>query len=141
MIRTQEQIVERLRSNDERDPLGFSFSDLVVWLDYEHAKEFVRPEVTAAEWAEQHGSPKPVRDQMIDYMPFAWEKANNCRGISAGRSLNHYQAWLWLLGEDGLADSLSGYQYYGKNELTRICEFLGLDAKQWDDGARVNTDG
>lgn len=139
MIRTQEQIVERVRTNRERDFLGMAVGDLVEWLDSEHAKEFLKPEATEESWASSD-KPKPVREQMADYMPFAWEKANNCRGISAGRSMNHYNNWLWLIGEDKFADSLLDYEYYGKDNLVRICEFLGLDAKQWDDGRRVNTD-
>lgn len=139
MNRTQQQIVERLRGNNERDPFGWSASDLLEWLDFEHAKEFLKPEATADKWAERD-APKPVREQMVEYMPFAWEKANNCRGLSAGRSINHYQNWLWLLGEDKLADSIGDYEFYGKPQLVQICEFLGIDHKQWDDGIRSNVE-
>lgn len=138
MNRTQEQIVERLR-DDRIDPLGWASSDLLEWLDFDHAKEFLKPEVTAQSWADTE-KPKSVREQMIDYMPFAWEKANDCRGLSAGRSISHYQNWLWLLGEDELAEQIRDYEYYGKDQLVRICEYLGIDSKQYDDGIRVNSE-
>ena len=38
-----------------------------------------------------------------------------------------------------LAEEIREYQAYGKPQLVKICEFLGLDAAQWDDGVR--TDG
>ncbi len=139
MNRTQEQIVERVKTNDRRDPLGFALADLVEWLDFQHASQFLQPGVTAEIWNDRE-KPQPVREQMIAYMPFAWEKANGCRGISASRSMTHYAAWLWLIGEDELSNSLEHYDCYGKDNLVRICEFLGLDPKQWDDSRRVNTD-
>jgi hypothetical protein len=139
VIRTQKQIVERIRTNGSRDPLGMTTSDLLEWLDFSHAKEFLKSDATVESW-DSLEKPKPVREQMVEYMPFAWEKANNCRGLSAGRSMSHYSNWLWLIGKDELADSLIDYEFYGKDELVRICEFLGLDAKQWDDGRRVNSD-
>ena len=72
-------------------------------------------------------------------MAFAWGKANGRRGLSAGRSLAHYSAWLWLVGNEELAEEIRKYQFHGKPQLIKICEFLGLDAAQWDDGER--TDG
>lgn len=137
MARKPPEIVSRLRSG--RDFFGWANADLLEWLDFDHAKEFLRPEVTAEEWGKRD-APKPVWNQMVDYMPFAWDKANNCRGLSAGRSMDHYSNWLWLIGEDQLSESLSDYEYYGKDNLVRICEFLGLDPKQWDDGIRSNTE-
>lgn len=77
---------------------------------------------------------------MIEYMPFAWEKANNCRGLSAGRSLAHYTAWLWLDGDNEIWPTLEDYEYYGKDKLVEICNYLGIDSKQWDDGIRKNSE-
>lgn len=54
--------------------------------------------------------------------------------------MRHYHNWLWLLGEDELANSLLDYEHYGKPHLVKICEYLGLDSSQWDDGLRVNSE-
>jgi len=74
-------------------------------------------------------------------MPFAWEKANGCRGISASRSLRHMVAWLWLDGQDEFLEKwndLRDYEYYGKPQLIAICELYGIDWKKFDDGVRTN---
>ncbi len=139
--RTQAEIVARAHDLCKTLFGGMTIGDFLDWLDFEHAKPFIKVEVTPEEWAKISAEVKPIRVQMAEYMPFAWEKANNCRGLSAGRSIQHYQNWLWLLGEDALVNEIEHYEYYGKDQLTRVCEFLGLDARQWDDGVRTNTDG
>ena len=48
----------------------------------------------------------------------------------------HYMAWVWLAGDD-LGD-LTDYQYYGKDNLVKICDHYGWDSSQWDDGERTN---
>ena len=87
--------------NDPKDIFGFIRTDLICTLPYEHAKPFLNEEVNKEEW-ELKSCPRPtgVLAEMKKYMNFAWDKANNCRGLSACRSLMHMQAWLWLLGED-----------------------------------------
>jgi len=75
------------------------------------------------------------------YMEFAWDKANNRRGISAMRSLAHMSAWLWIDGKDELALSINEYNYYGKPQLVEICEVYGIDWKALDDGEWVTDEG
>lgn len=137
-MRTQTEIVERLESRRAQDVFGFEVSEYVRALDFEHARPYLKEGVTAEEWEPDLMTDDAIRKCAVDYMDFAWEKANGCRGISAWRSLAHYQAWLWLLGDDELWPTLSDYEYYGKPELRRICEYFGLDADHWDDGVRTN---
>jgi len=144
-MRTQQEIVEKINSVKNRDFLCAMASDLIGYLDYEHAKEYLKPEVTAEEWnytppATEEEFRKQVLKGMEEYMPFAWDKANDCRGISAGRSMQHYMMWVWLLGDESVFGDLEQYEYYGKDNLVRICEHYGWDHKQWDDGRRVNFD-
>lgn len=134
--RTQDEIVERIEKLRHTDPFGFGIMDLVCALDYEHAKPYLTPEAAAEEWIAEAIDRDSVIARMLDYMPFAWEKANDGRGLSAARSIAHYESWLWLIGED-LGD-LSNYQFYGKDELRRICDHFGWDADRWDDGIRTN---
>jgi len=137
-MRTQEEIVTRIEERKEDDMLGFEWTEYLNYLDYEHVKQFLKPDTKKKDWTwgpRKSPSPKSV---MVDYMPFAWEKANNFRGISAMRSLSHYTAWLWLDGADELASSLGQYEFYGKPHLCTICKYLGLDADKWDDGVRAN---
>lgn len=136
-MRTQQEILSRIEQRKKGDPLGFEWPIYFESLTFENAKPFIKEDATKESW----GEPKTVesiRQEAIEYMPFAWEKANDCRGISANRSIYHYMAWLWLLGEDGFDDLFDSYEYYGKPQLERVCKYFVLDPKKWDDGIRTN---
>ena len=140
-MRTQEEIVEKTKSIKD-DFWGWQTMDLLSYLDFEHAKEFLKDGVTKEEFSEPlEMSKEAILQCMEDYMEFAWEKANNCRGISAARSMDHYSIWVWLLGDeyvDKFGD-LTDYEYYGKDNLVKICEEFGWDHSKWDDGIRTNS--
>lgn len=140
MNRTQEEIVNRIESRKKNDMFGFEWQEYLSYLDYEHAKPYLKDGLTEQEWQEHLSTVAHPKTVMINYMPFAWEKANSCRGISAWRSLSHYQAWLWLDGDEELWPTLDDYQYYGKPQLVEICEYLGIDSSEWDDDVRVNSE-
>ena len=139
MERTQEGILARIEAIAKNDVRGLERNDLVDFLDYEHAKPYLKEGTTEEEWAEYRAAIKPPKEQMKDYMDFAWEKANNKRGISAYRSLCHYSAWLWLDDNEELAERIREYEYYGKPQLIAVCEYLCLDPEQWDDHIRESS--
>ena len=99
-MRTQSEIVAEIEKLKNNDFLGFKREDLIDFLDFEHAKPHLKPEVTNEEWHPAQNSRENILKQMEDYMAFAWDKANNYRGLSAGRSMAHYTAWIWLLGDE-----------------------------------------
>jgi len=134
--RTDDEIISRINVVADRDFFGFEVSDLVVRLEYEKAKQFIPTDVIQKDWEVVSREPADVISMMHDYMPFAWEKANDGRGLSAGRSLSHYSAWIWLAGDD-LGDLLE-YEFYGKDKLVLICNHYGWDSSEWDDGVRTN---
>jgi hypothetical protein len=134
-MRTQDDIIQRIESRKENDFMGFEVPFYLDMLTFENAKQYLVDDAVEANWTQL--SANDIKAKAIDYMAFAWKKANNCRGISAGRSISHYIAWLWLLGEDGF-DDMEDYEYYGKPQLIRVCEYLGLDHTLWDDGVRTN---
>lgn len=137
-MRTQQEILQRIRERENDDFFGYERSDLVDYLEYENAKPFLNDTTTKESWGkEPRKSPKDV---MIEYMPFAWDKANNFRGLSASRSMSHYISWLWLDGDDELWKTLEDYEFYGKPQLVKICGYLGLDSSKWDDGVRLNSE-
>jgi len=139
-MRTQKQIVNKIESIKEKDFFGFQTNDLLGFLDYEHAKPYIKPETTREEWDESKSpnTEKAIKRIMKEYMPFAWDKANGCRGLSAGRSMAHYSAWVWLLGDEDNFGDLEEYQFYGKDNLVKLCKYYGWDHTQWDDGIRTN---
>ena len=135
-MRTDQEIIDRINARKEADFFGFELTDLLIRLPFELAKPFLNPDVKGEDWKVQPRDRDSVLKEMLEYMPFAWDKANNCRGLSASRSMCHYMAWVWLAGDD-LGD-LTDYQYYGKDNLVKICDHYGWDSSQWDDGERTN---
>lgn len=137
-MRTQDEIVARIRTRKEQDFFGFETSEYLDYLDYTHAKEFLKPETTQKQWEKVRSEAKSPEEAIKDYMPFAWGKANDCRGISAGRSIMHMVAWLWLDGKDW--SEIEDYQYYGKPQLVRICKEYGIDWRALDDNRWRNSE-
>lgn len=135
--RTDAEILARIKEVDGCDWLGTQVGELVTRLSFPAAKPLLKPEAEEADWTQYPRDRDSILKEMLDYMPFAWEKAKNCRGISANRSMDHYAAWIWLLGDD--VGDLQGYEFYGKDNLVKICDEYGWDTLQWDDGVRVNT--
>lgn len=126
-MRTQAEIVARITSLKDEDFFGFETSDLIDYLDYEHAKQYLKPEVTEEQWNKREQ--KPPVEAIKGYMNFAWGKANDKRGLSAGRSVSHFRAWLWLACNDELLNFVNeddNYAPYGKPILAKISEFYGL---------------
>lgn len=120
-MRTQDEILAHIKEVDSF--LDFQESTLMEFLDYKNAKPYLKDEVTEEEWKKAQNL-DPVW-HIRDYMPFAIEKASNHRGISAGRSIEHMRAWLWLLGDDetlAFADADQNYPNYGAPILKKICE-------------------
>ena len=145
-VPTQDEIVKRFEERKNGDILGFEITEYLSALDFEHVKCFLKPEAKSEEWSNGKWDRESVLARMLEYMPFAWEKANDCRGISANRSIMHYIAWIWLAGEPRFAADVEQmfdkeYCYYGKLILEAICKYYGWDFSKWDDGVRTNTDG
>ena len=135
-MRTDAEIIARMKEIEPRDQLGFERSELLIRLPLEAAKPFLKPDAAEETWPQARRDRESLVSEMLSYMPFAWEKANGKRGISASRSMSHFAAWTWLAGDD-LGD-LTGYEHYGKDNLVRICRHYGWDSSQWDDGIRAN---
>ena len=142
-MRTQEEIIARAKEAQSRDMFGFEWHEYLTAMTRESVEglkgTLVQGDADLSDWAPCFVTDDDLLTRCREYMGFAWEKANYCRGISAGRSLSHYRAWLWLLGRDDFED-IEDHEFYGKDELTRICEHLGIDAAKFDDGIRSNTE-
>jgi len=136
-MRTQEEILKRIEAREKHDSLGFEKNEYIYFLDYEHAKPFLKDDAKPENWRQEKRAPAEI---IKNYMKFAWEKANDCRGISAGRSIMHMVAWLWLDGRDYFLkkNNIENYEYYGKPQLIKICDLYGIDWKKYDDGVRTN---
>lgn len=135
--RTAEEIIARIHELEkEGDFFGHQRGDLLDFLTFDDAKQFLRSEKheeLRAQWASSEPLEEVVKKKMQEYMSFAWEKANNERGLSAGRSIEHMQAWLWLL-RDPMSEEIPNMEFapYGKPILRAICNKFGWDCSQWD---------
>jgi len=126
LMKSQSEILERIKKVEKDDFFGVERGNLIAYLEFENAKEFLEDGVTKEKWNKNKSD--PVED-LKKYMPFAWEKANDHRGLSSGRSLSHMRGWLWLDGQDDLVDFLndeSNYAPYGKPVLSKICAHYSL---------------
>lgn len=136
-MRTTSEIIAKIEKH-KGDFFGFVAGDLMTFLPFKDAKPYLSDDVTKKSW-------KVIRqedalDRLKEYMPFAWEKANNCRGLCASRSLEHMSAWLWMLGEEAAADEVGAYSLYGKPQLAAICEHYDIDWEKLDEGDWVDSE-
>ena len=128
MKRTQEEILNRLRNSD--DFFGTQQGDLLEYLEFEHAKEFLKPEyVEKVESGEEKWEVRAdPKKEILEYLDFAYEKAEGQRGLSAGRSMLHFKSWIWLDDEDfykKVIDKIDNYSDYGIPALDEISKHYG----------------
>ena len=135
------EIKQHIKDVENDDFFGVIRSNLIDFLPFENAKEYLNPEATEKDWQQIQ---KPLTKQAVyeainDYLPFAWDKANNCRGLSANRSIDHMKAYLWILG-DGNFEKMEEieYEYYGKEKLIFVSKMVGFDWEKYDNGERTN---
>jgi len=121
-MRTDEEILSRIQAVLEDDVFGYQVSDLRSCLPFEVVKDHL-PAGTIDRWTPQPRDREGVLSSMRQYMPFAVEKATHHRGLSADRSLSHYSAWVWLLGDaDYDAIDWEAYEKYGAPVLKQLCD-------------------
>lgn len=134
-LRTQDEISKKYKEvTDEECFFEFRKEVLLDYLSFENAKPYLNKS-----YVEEVESGKKVWDiitnieetlqDFLDYMNFAWGKAEDERGISATRSVQKLEMWLWLLGREDLAkiirdDSL--YNPYGAPALIAVCNKLDI---------------
>ena len=146
-MRTQEEIAAKVTAiQAEGGFLDFRPEVLLAYLDFEHAQPFLKPDATEETWEarstgrggynpnERTGTLDPADEEtlkadMLIYLAFAWEKAEDRRGISASRSVQKLEMWLWLLGSEKLAALAAdddSYAPYGAPILAAISKEFGV---------------
>jgi hypothetical protein len=134
--RSQDEIVERARA--AADIFGSRKAVLVPALDYEHAREFLKAEITEKEWP-----PIPSRDKLLadarEYFAFALGKIRDHRGISASRSVDKLTEFAWLLGRDDVVAAMEAadYSQYGAPKVKVFADGFGLDWPESQDMTRM----
>lgn len=135
-MRTVQEIVAHCKEN--KSFFGFDKEILVPYLPFADAKQFLKKDTTEADftdgWKQREQDRDAVIKQMADYLDFAWEKAENHRGLSASRSVEKMETWLWLLGDD---ENLAKFQaapfaMYGCPQLKIVAEAYKLPIPESD---------
>ena len=104
----QEEILNFMQETKDKDILGVMRNDCVECLDYDAAKEYLKDNITEEKWSKiQVKSDKDLLKQIKEYLPFAWEKAQDKRGISASRSVQHFKTWVYIYGDKEFYDKIT----------------------------------
>jgi hypothetical protein len=138
-MKSIKEIKDKIKTGFEHDVFGFGVDDLIEALPFEVAKEylhesFLNKSTAEEEWeALRLKTDDDIKGKMFDYLSFAWDKADGCRGLSADRSIRHFAAWAWLI-DDELYSKIedmyeNDYAPYGKPILTFIGDKLGYQKK------------
>lgn len=135
--RTQEEILERFelyndlnnrdRHGDPHDGMGFKREVLLDYLDFEHARPYLKDDATQQEWDQAH-SRETLRQAAEGYYDFALGKIEDHRGLSAMRSVDKLETYAWLLGRDDVVQAMSEapYPQYGAPRVKAYADGLGL---------------
>ena len=132
VVRTQEEILKRFESVD--DLFGTQKGDLICYMSFENAKQFLKEDyVKEVESGQKEWnisiSPK---ERILDYLEFAYSKAENQRGLSASRSMLHFKTWIWLDDKkfyDEIIYDIENYTNYGLSVLDKISKHYGFKRK------------
>jgi hypothetical protein len=132
-LKTQEEIVNRARNSN--NPFGFGLEVLCESLSLDNIQEFLnddgkekyKSDPSLYEYAD---TIEETAQDFLDYMVFAWMKAEDERGLSAGRSIEKLGEWLWILGREDLNEKINDgdlYNPYGTPALIAVCKDLGIN--------------
>lgn len=139
-MKTSEDIITYYRNEQEGDMFGFTAEVLLPYLSAEQVRPFLKDDADLSDWEQEPLKFEAVVAAMREYMEFAWGKVQDHRGISASRSVEKMQAWLWLLGDEEtltFAQASRNYAQYGAPVLKKICEKYGFPVPEGEDIERM----
>lgn len=147
--RTPAEIIARMDEVAKlgRDALGVERSRLLEALPFVDAKKFLvgdHPHTPESWEAARTKTVEQAQAQIVDYLEFAWVKANQCNGTSTTRSISHFRGLLWLIGDNetlAFLEDPESYAYFGKPQLVKLCERFGFDWRQSDNDEWVQQRG
>lgn len=125
ILKTQDELVAYYRERAPKELFGEAFSDIGAFLTADNLQPLCRKDADLSDHNPKECTREGVLMLMSSYIGFAWDKAMGHRGLSAGRSLRHFETWLWLLGDDETLAFLrddNNYPQYGCPVLKRIGE-------------------
>ncbi len=135
-LKPQEEIASRFNDAVANPQfMDFRTEVLLDYLSLANAKPHLKDEYVteiesgAKEW-KQIVSIEEAAQDFLDYMNFAWGKAEDQRGLSASRSIQKLSVWLWLVSREDLCSVIENddlYNPYGSPALIEVCNMLGIE--------------
>lgn len=111
-------------ANKKIEPFSFYMESIAAFIPFDLMKSKLKSEVTKEQWEKdlKPFTEENIITEMKEYLSYAYEKAENQRGLSAARSMQKYQTWLYAIGDDELSEECEGYHLYGLPQLNKIKE-------------------
>ncbi len=121
-MKTAKEIYDYTKKKGKGQMFSFHIDSVIDFMPFEIIRDDLKDGVTKEEW---DAKTKPLtRENLIDaikeYLPFALEKAEGQRGLSAARSIQKFQTLLFALGNEKLAEEIENYYDYGLPQLKMI---------------------
>lgn len=136
-LRTQEEIATRFAQlQNSKEMFDFRSEILVNYVTFENVKLYLEEEYLKEVEAGTKSFEEPITDiekcanDFLDYMKFAWGKAEDERGLSAMRSIQKLDMWLWIMSRDDLCKIITDdnlYNPYGAPALIEVCNQMGIE--------------
>ena len=131
-MRTQEEIQKRFE--DIESNFGTQRQDLIEFMEFDNAKSYLKDSYIKdiESGKEKWVIPATVKEKILEYLPFAYQKAEDKKELSATRNLLHFKTWIWLDDEDFYREVIGlieKYTDFGLPALDKIAEKYGY-AKQ-----------
>ena len=139
-MRTQDEIATYYGTKRADDILGFIAEVLLPYLDFAHAKPYLKATASAEAWTADPIDEAKILGAARDYADFAWEKVEDHRGISASRSVQKLASMAWLLGREDVVkfmEDSANYPQYGAPAVAHFCEAFGFPIPDGEMVARM----
>lgn len=138
-FKIDKRAAERIMKLKTGDYFGFKSEVALQFLPFRKVKQFLCDDYVAkvekeeVEFHQITDVMEAVQD-FLDYMVFAWMKADEGKGLSASRSIDKLSAWMMILSRPDVAKILQDYSLYspyGKPALRKACEILGINCPDY----------
>ena len=134
-LRTQEELKEKFDElRNSTHLFSFQIDVLIFYLTFEDTKIYLKEEFLkeieagTKQWLQITTIERCIQD-FLDYMEFAFGKAENQRGLSACRSIDKLSIWLWIMNREDLYSIITNedlYNPYGAPALIEVCDKMDI---------------
>lgn len=121
MVRSPEEILAYYAVRRDTDFLGFTGEVLLSHLPLTMVQSLLP--IQLSEWMLYPLTEDAIKEELRVALPEAWQAVRGHQSMIASRNAEHFAAWMYLLGDDGLqeyAEDDTNYNPYGAPILAAI---------------------